>query len=435
MSYLFYNIKKHNYIRFSSKFPETREWSFCEICVFLWLNFKFLIVSIVKYRGRLRNSFIAKPLSKVVVLSLTENQKKTTDPICRHLDAEQVSVISDNINEYVSRECVNIYSALYIINFAMTYLFSAKKQKKIIRQNVKEFYNTIGTIRVAEFLLRQNYVKLLVVANDHSMFYRAFIIAAKKYGIDTMYLQHASVTYRFPPLQFSYAFLDGEDALQKYRSAGNIEGDVYLCGSPRFDILKKYRSRVEGVILGVTINLFDNESKIRDMLLFLKERGYTNIIVRPHPRKNIDFDWYLNRKFCISNSKSELSFEFLSKISLLISGESGIHLDSALVGVKSICYNFSDYKDIEDWYSYHKNGLYPMVNDFESLLCEIQKNSVEEISKEKIVYYNAAYGLPIEGHVGEMLADFIQMFICGNLSDFDKKYCFEKGIDEIKRYR
>ena len=54
-------------------------------------------------------------------------------------------------------------------------------------------------------------------------------------NIETLYIQHASVTSRFPALKFNYAFLDGFDTLNKYITAGPSETKVFLTGTCKFD--------------------------------------------------------------------------------------------------------------------------------------------------------------------------------------------------------
>jgi hypothetical protein len=57
--------------------------------------------------------------------------------------------------------------------------------------------------------------RFLVVSNDHNPINRALTLLALKLGVKSIYMQHASVSERFPPLRFNYAFLDGEKALSR----------------------------------------------------------------------------------------------------------------------------------------------------------------------------------------------------------------------------
>ena len=54
--------------------------------------------------------------------------------------------------------------------------------------------------------------KLALISNDHTVQARSLRISAEILGIKTLYMQHASVSEIFPPLEFDYALLDGEIA-------------------------------------------------------------------------------------------------------------------------------------------------------------------------------------------------------------------------------
>jgi len=57
---------------------------------------------------------------------------------------------------------------------------------------------------------------VLVVANDHSYPCTTIVKAAQDEGVKTVYIQHASVSDKFPALKFDYALLEGLDSLEKY---------------------------------------------------------------------------------------------------------------------------------------------------------------------------------------------------------------------------
>lgn len=58
---------------------------------------------------------------------------------------------------------------------------------------------------------------LALVSNDHSFPNRALCSLARVHGVKTAYVQHASVSARFPPLTFDYSFLDGSVSREIYR--------------------------------------------------------------------------------------------------------------------------------------------------------------------------------------------------------------------------
>lgn len=378
-------------------------------------------------------------VNEVLIIEGTLNQKKSLFPVYNNLNRSSYTLLGqEELGEYLPWQGINTYTCIYILTFLFNYWLSTKKEKKIIRSYLDDFLYTIGTTVMAEKLIKRNKVRLLIMANDHSVLFRAFKKAADGCNIPTMYLQHASVTYRFPPLQFSYSFLDGMDSFEKYYTIGNMKGDVFICGAPRFDIISKYsKKQISHFTIGVAINMLDDESEVKRLCLFLQEKGYNDIIIRPHPRMVFDYEWCLAHDIRVSDSKTELSFDFLSNISMMISGESGIHLDAALVNVRSICYNFNNDKSIKDWYSFQKHGMYPYVNNYISLLHELEKKRTNENNNEDIVpFYNASYGLPVNGHVGDLLAEFVNMFLENDVAvnQFVRKFGFVEVMPHVWCY-
>ena len=371
-------------------------------------------------------------LKCVVFIPLTNNNRRALEPIWTHLDEGTYTIIPPSQREYIPVQLVYFYSLVYIWPLLRGYLKANQQERLIIRSNFDEFFETIGYVKVIEQLLKHNNVKLIAVANDHCSMPRAFVKVAKEYGIKSLYVQHCSVTETFPALPFDYSFLDGEESYLKYKSAGTSQGTIYIAGNPRFDVCVRYRksNKSQTGRIGIALNMMDKESKIKELCEQLLSLGY-EITIRPHPGESFEPQWYLERGIEYSNSNIENPFEFISRMNLVIAGECGIHLDAAMLNVRSICYNMLDenYK-IVDWYSYVKNGLTPYASNLEALIFLLPDVNDGNIW-QKVRWYNAAYGTNHEGHIGEMLADFIRYEQVGDIDGFDKKYGFvEKVIDE-----
>ena len=91
----------------------------------------------------------------------------------------------------------------------------------------------------------------------------------------------------------------------------------------------------------------------------------------------------------------------------MVSNESAIHLDSALMRCPSVVYNFSN-NPILDYYSYIKSGLVKVANDEHQLL-EMTADPAALLPTDKTLqFYNASCGTASEGHLGEVLAQTIK---------------------------
>jgi len=209
--------------------------------------------------------------------------------------------------------------------------------------------------------------KSMIMSNDHSPMHRLIIVVCNSLHIPTVYIQHASVTEKFPKLNFTISLLEGPDSFNKYKSKG-IESKVYQVGMLKFDGYKNSVNKNKTLLsLGVAVNILDRFDKISELLNHIRlSFPELKIILRPHPRDKRIREFYElcdNTTCVISVSKEESSFDFLSKIDALISSESSIHLEAVLMNVYPIYYLFGE--NIIDSYGYIKNNL--ITNTFVDL--------------------------------------------------------------------
>ena len=180
--------------------------------------------------------------------------------------------------------------------------------------------------------------------------------------------------------------------------------------------------------IGIAISNLDDINIIKNLFLKLLSKGYSQLVVRPHPNTIFDPTWYLDHGIEYSDSNNENPFEFIARMKVIIAGECGIHLDAAMMGVQSICYNTRNALPL-DWYSYIKNGLTPYADNINELLVLLDNNAdANKLLHQKAKWYNAMYGSKYEGMIGAMLAEFIQCELMDDVCTFDKKYGFEEIV-------
>src|SRR5690606_36287416 len=118
--------------------------------------------------------------------------------------------------------------------------------------------------------LKKHQPKAVVFANDHNDDARAMLLAANKLNIPTVYIQHATVSTAFPPLEFSLSLLEGRDALEKYQQCGPVMGEVKLIGMPKADTFMQFRNfRTELKNVGIAGNLMDDLAVLKETILAL----------------------------------------------------------------------------------------------------------------------------------------------------------------------
>lgn len=318
---------------------------------------------------------------------------------------------------------IYLYSFLSIGKFLSFYKKQSQEDRDLIRFFFGEIFLSAGYYRVIDNCFKKNpQLKVIVMANDHVPSAMCLKLLASKYNVKTIYTQHASVTDNFPSLQFDYAFLDGIESYEKYKKVGNMSGKVYIAGSPRFDEIYRNFSKSEILRIGVALNSLDNLDKVKQLCFFLIDKNYNKILLRPHPCMEKACKWteYLKKGIEISFPSKESSFKYLEKCSYLISNESSIHLDAAMVNVPSLLYNFSD-NPIQDWYGYHNKGLMPIANSLSEVLTILKEGRT--VDSKLVKYYNASHGSTIEGEVGHIVGKYINELVnSGNTSELDERY-------------
>lgn len=278
---------------------------------------------------------------------------------------------------------------------------------KMLWQKIDLFAEAVGLYKAALAILKKGKPKALVFSNDHGPHMRVFLWAAKKAGIPTIYLQHASVSEYFPPLRFDLSLLEGRDSLQKYQACGAVEGDIKLIGMPKFDRYASKKNQSKKISrIGLCVSLLDEKKRILSVVRALQiHLPAIALSFRPHPREERSFD--LPAKVLISDSKTEEIFDFLQRQDLIIAGDTSTHLEAVLLNIVSVYFPLND--TLSDYYGYVKNGLVPRLETVETLIAYIRKMIAKKTEVyTRAQYYNAVVGTANEGASGTLAVQAIQ---------------------------
>lgn len=365
----------------------------------------------------------------VLIYGESVNNRNTLLPILKELGDERV--IDLHSHKQYPKWRMYWYAIPHLGELFKEIKKTSQEKKDTIKNFFAKFWMMYGCNKTAGQLLDFYKPQALVVANDHLPFHRSLMQEANLRGIPTIYVQHAAVTEQFPPLQFKYSLLDGEDSYLKYKSREETSGKIFLCGGIRFDAIREIKfGKPQKTTVGVAINLVDNEQIVKDTCLTIRDSKINNesceVVLRPHPQMNLEMwkGWCDQNKIGFSLAKEESSFAFISRITVLISNQSSIHLDAAMCHTPSVVYGLSTV-ELGDSYSFVKNHLTKRAEDMESLLQFIADSSNLEPDTEAVKYYNCSYGSNYEGHVARMMADLIENILKGDDNPFIEKYGFE----------
>ena len=401
---------------------------FKQICIFIGQLFYYTFIVHFKYKSLPVN------YKGLVFFGVSLNNRRSLEPIINKVEKDSYLYLNNHVTDVHKRRAW-WHSIPYIFSLIRLYRKSNKEDKSLIIKYFTRLWTTYGLYKVAGEMLDKYNVKVLVLANDHNDINRCLIFNALEKGIKTVYVQHASVKKGFPRLDFTYSFLDGQESLDKYLYAGKPNGEIYLSGGVRFDLLydKIVKRNEEVKKIGLAINMLDDFEKVKSLCLFLKEEGYDDLTLRPHPRyQHLDSEWLIKNNIAISNPKEESSFDFIANIDFMISNESAIHLDASIMHCPTVLYNMSNNQILDD-YNFIKNNLVKLAENGNILLNFIKNKNEIFLNKEVLQYYNASSYSHLEGKLGETIAMFLNMLCQNNENQFDTKYGFFKDSDFIHK--
>jgi hypothetical protein len=230
-----------------------------------------------------------------------------------------------------------------------------KISRKLTPRNPHLNYYYLGSLLIGQYFLcllllkihRPQYVWL---SNDHTPINVAFIYASKRLKIKSIYIQHASVTDLFPPLNFSYAFLDGKMAYHTYSKIGIMGTKVFLCGIAKMDgFINRFPHNLNVFNILVCLNQLDDISQFEILIDNLLSMGF-KVKLRKHP--------YLLKKLKnedrLELSKENVFMDSLADVDLLIAGDSNVHLEATLSNIPCFYLATSGHFD---YYGFLKNEL------------------------------------------------------------------------------
>ncbi|WP_313206013.1 hypothetical protein [Psychrobacter faecalis] len=371
------------------------------------------------------------------VFAGTSNQMDSLDSTIDKLRQKGAFVTAITANNLLNREeCKERYIPLMFsstdILRAMTltivrgpYLYSQlnKLHPEAVSWWFSNFCLIYAYLAYFQRVLSEVKPKFVITANDHNVPNRCMLAVAHELGIETAYLQHASVSNIFPALRVNYAFLDGQCALDVYRQCekNQPESDrvvpipkVFLSGQKKR--IKKADNKDIGSI-GIALNSLDEADIAISFISQLASMEY-HIVIRWHPgqsEREVKIYRELSLKsnhITLSEPKSEKVGDFLSRITWLVAGNSSIHLEAALAGVTSMYYELTP-ANISDYYGYVKNGLAIEVSSIQDVVNLINNGVSSNDAKNFIRYYSSTYQTEWEGREGELVAEILSSLSSG----------------------
>jgi len=364
----------------------------------------------VKINSAIVKSVQPKELTKPFVFSFnTNNQREALLPLYESL-GDQTELISEN-GDFTNELLPDVYLKSEYLKYSskmLGWFYSFKgRDRKVFRSRYYNFYRRLGQYNyyLEAFKRSKGSVKAYVASNDHSGLSQVGFVAARKAGIPTIYLQHASVNENFPPLLADIAFLDGEDAKEKYLAAGKTKTEIHLVGSLKYDPYLKRREIDEakelvGVCIGMVYHDIDENFKLCEAL----EKAETPFCLRFHPlmdeavqKRFTDRGWEIS-------DKEEKAPDFILRCGSIVSGDSNILLEAIILKRQPIY--FASMGTSVDYYGFVKEGICKEAClSFPEVLAQLQEPFDLSTHRLRAKRYNDTLGTENEGHSTEMVVD------------------------------
>lgn len=332
-----------------------------------------------------------------IVVDAINNLQSVEYILARTTDFE---LVTTSLSLPHSQPQVKYLPSGFRFRFLFSMLIYVIRNKDRVRNRWDFFMQECGWYELALNQLRKYKPTSILFTNDHTPVNRAKMLAAKKMGIKTGYVQHACVRDDFGELLVDFAFLDGQDSVDKYaRHIKKFDCKMFLIGMPRFTpflSLRKSRSAIK--VIGLAYNTTDSIQEIDSLVAKLS--GY-EVIIRPHPKDSRKPNDQANIK--LSDSTKENVAHFIKNIDALVAGESAIHLEAILLNIPSFLYDFNSESKIRDLYGFERQGLVKRYTDSTELLSAIESYSQNPFD----VYMRAGYYNSMVGNSEESASDWL----------------------------
>ena len=405
----------------------------------LWLKFAgFALAGLVPWllaKLRPRPAFLRPPAPRTrgtLYFYNTLNQRDALRPAA--LRDSTALTVSDRAaleaDAIVDRSAARRWAFVHLGRVLGEFLRGDADERRFIADFGLRYLRSLGYRDLFNHLLAMTGPACVVMSNDHLTEHRTLLWCCRQARIPTVYLQHAAVTDRFPPLSFSHALLDGQDSLDKYGRAGPLESKVSLVGIGKFSDLSAVHPHEPVRRIGICTKTFSEVARVRAVCEGLKQWFPALALrLRPHPgtaRPDLERLQALCKAAGIrmSNAREESSAQFLREVDLVIAGNSSVLLDAAMLNVvpvyfggmeppethphdgrRSYCmgcyYGFGR----DDYYGLRASGLCLRADALEDLRTAIAGAVAERPRiRERAKMYSETIGTRFDGHSDELIA-------------------------------
>jgi hypothetical protein len=344
---------------------------------------------------------IAKPYKRVVYIETINQKNAIIDVFSKMSEAEKndtLFILNNNLKMegFVTASFNNRKLFLLgLLHFPKALCISKQYiiTKKGVINRAHIYVNLalfMASVKLFEQYIQVTKCEKVILTNDHNLQPLGLLLAARNKNVVSYYIQHAAVSEAFPKLLPNVALLEGQQAVETYHKIGNLSRIQKLVGIARMDglLAQKTVFKSKDIVVGFCLKPYYSMELIKEIIDSIRaSANVSEIILRPHPGNSEAFYKTLSSlNITISNAKQERPHEFLRKTDVMISGESSILLEAALMKVKTI---YIDDKIAQfDLYGFVRNGITTAVKESAEITTVLNLLSYDEVEKQ---YQNCQY--------------------------------------------
>ncbi len=342
----------------------------------------------------------------------TINQRLSLDFLIENLESTHVvSLLRGEKTHKLKSNDLTFFGLNHAKKMILAYLTYKKAFKEIYAIRYYTLLHILGKYEWIRKSIESSVVKptRIIGANDHSGISQIAFSAARRMGIDTVYLQHASVGNSFPPLHTTLALLDGQDAKNKYALAGPSDTQVHLVGSSKYD---KYISNPSisklGSMIAICVGHVDTNHEDFKTLCRELDKANEPFCIRFHPAVDKETrEAYESHGWNLSQPENESALDLIIKCHTIISADSNILLEAILLHRRPIYLSHS--RRIFDYYGFVENGVVETVNyTWTDVMTLLEKPFDKEKHRRAAKHYQDTLYTDFEGRSGELMMEVLK---------------------------
>jgi hypothetical protein len=365
------------------------------------------------------------PRHSIILWALSKNEADSLGPICLTMNNRFLVDNSNGNARHFNWFLAYLISIPYLPLVIITLLKSRNYRRQSFQWAFDSYWMIYGLYASGRMWLRRLQPKAIVFSNQVHAYCRVLERGAKDESVTSVFLQHASSPAGIPSFTHDYALLQGYHDLETASMSGGKGTKFFLVGVPKYDAYASLVNNNKTICsICICLNQLDNFDAVENLVNEVREAfPIMRVILRAH---HGDRRMHLWRKLAektgigFSDAITEPAYAFLKNVDVTIAGDSNILLESAMMNVLPIYYDFPE-KHL-DWYGFERNGLVEYFCEPQAI-CKYIGEIVgcKPFIRNKAKYYNATINTEYDGRSSELVKSVLEdIIVSGKEIDFGK---------------